>query len=104
MPRDAVSRTANVERTGRHKWVKIRVARNRIVRNIFGSGNYSTYILNNLFPFNETYHLYLLFKLFKKIKMPNKSNSYSIERVQQLQTNHNYITRFISSNNLIDNS
>ena len=22
MPRDAVSRTANVERTGRHKWVK----------------------------------------------------------------------------------
>ena len=24
MPRDAVSRTANVERTGRHKWVKSR--------------------------------------------------------------------------------
>ena len=23
MPRDAVSRTANVERTGRHKWVKL---------------------------------------------------------------------------------
>ena len=23
MPRDAVSRTANVERTGRHKWVNI---------------------------------------------------------------------------------
>ena len=26
MPRDAVSRTANVERTGRHKWVKLRAA------------------------------------------------------------------------------
>ena len=24
MPRDAVSRTANVERTGRHKWVNVR--------------------------------------------------------------------------------
>ena len=23
MPRDAVSRTANVERTGRHKWVNV---------------------------------------------------------------------------------
>jgi len=23
MPRDTVSRTANVERTGRHKWVKL---------------------------------------------------------------------------------
>ena len=26
MPRDAVSRTANVERTGRHKWVKFKKA------------------------------------------------------------------------------
>ena len=25
MPRDAVSRTANVERSGRHKWVNIEV-------------------------------------------------------------------------------
>ena len=28
MPRDAVSRTANVERTGRHKWVKEQVKKN----------------------------------------------------------------------------
>ena len=31
MPRDAVSRTANVERTGRHKWVNMELIK-RLVR------------------------------------------------------------------------
>ena len=30
MPRDAVSRTANVERTGRHKWVKLDMSSRKI--------------------------------------------------------------------------
>ena len=80
---------------------KIRVAQNRIVRNIYGSANFDVYKSNNLLPFNETYDLYALLKLFKEIKMPNQSNSYFIERVQELQTNHNYNTRFISNNNLV---
>ena len=45
MPRDAVSRTANVERTGRHKWVKLSN----------GSG-YKTPFEKKSFHFSFTFH------------------------------------------------
>ena len=81
---------------------KIRVAQNRIVRNIYGSANFYIYKLNNMIHFNEAYDLYALLKLFKQNEMPTKSNSYFIELVQELQTNYNYNTRFICKNNLIN--
>ena len=79
--------------------IKICVEQN--IRNSYGSANSNIYKLNNLLPFNETYDLNALLKLFKEIKLPNQSNSYFIERVQELQTNHGHNTRFISNNNLI---
>ena len=37
MPRDAVSRTAHVERTGRHKWVNVRLHITQSEKNISAS-------------------------------------------------------------------
>ena len=79
----------------------IRVVQNLIVRNIYGSENSNIYKLNNLLPFKETYDLYAILKLLKVNKLSNQSNSYFIGRVQELQINHNYSTRFISNNKLI---
>ena len=66
MPRDAVSRTANVERTDRHKWVKIATqwhgklfsikTRYLFIYNIY---NYLL-IINNLFFYKHTLKLVVL--------------------------------------------
>ena len=44
MPRHAVSRTANVERTGRHKWVKVEFSKNTSVK------EFSLQVIRNGFP------------------------------------------------------
>ena len=69
----------------------IRVTQNSSVRNIYGYANSNINKLNNLLLFNKTYDLHDLLKLSKEINMPNQSNSYFIERVQELDANNCYM-------------
>ena len=61
MPRDAVSRTANVERTGRHKWVNVQNRIRTVSRNGWTKlssmtvGGIQLQLGNNVFYFSCMY-------------------------------------------------
>ena len=80
---------------------KVCLAQNRIVRNLYGSTNFSIYKRHDLLPFDETYELNALIKLYKELKMTNMTNPYFIRRIQDIQPDHNYSTRFRTNQNLI---
>ena len=74
---------------------KIKSVQNKILKSIYGSYASSIYRVSNLLTFDETYAWLLLIKLYSELKTDSWSSSHFNSRIESLQVNHNYNTRFV---------
>ena len=74
MPRDAVSRTVNVERTGRHKWVKVRkLPRSpaNLLKDLFFPDNGCIFRAVKIFKLEDIHRAYDSIHMHKTMKINN---------------------------------